>query len=183
MYGLRVGVPPKTDSWACACSLSGDILAPREMDPAGAIHARGPLPTASGEVSHAGDITPARAAAEAGMLKGFTTLDTSSHHLKLALQEHVSSLRTGGHDGNSFSTCGFISRSRGNRNSQREVSGARAPAVRHPPTATRHPHRKAQDFVLISPSCTTETTSSPSWVKTWPRASPRAPDATGDSCA
>ena len=35
--------------------------------------------------------------------------------------------------------------------------------------------------VRTRPSCTTDTTSSPSSVKTWPRASPRAPAATGDS--
>jgi hypothetical protein len=37
--------------------------------------------------------------------------------------------------------------------------------------------------IRTSPSCTTETTSSPVSVKTSPRARPRAPYATGDSCA
>jgi hypothetical protein len=40
-----------------------------------------------------------------------------------------------------------------------------------------------QGRVRMSPSCTTDTTSSPSWVKTSPRASPRAPQAAGDSWA
>src|SRR5215472_910956 len=42
-----------------------------------------------------------------------------------------------------------------------------------------------QDYnrVRISPSCTTDTTSSPCMVNSSPRASPRAPAATGDSCA
>ena len=35
--------------------------------------------------------------------------------------------------------------------------------------------------VRTRPSCTTDTTSSPASVKTWPRASPRAPAAVGDS--
>jgi hypothetical protein len=35
----------------------------------------------------------------------------------------------------------------------------------------------------IRPSCITDTTSSPASVNTWPRARPRAPKATGDSCA
>ncbi len=43
----------------------------------------------------------------------------------------------------------------------------------------RRPH--AQVAVRTRPSCTTDTTSSPSSVKTWPRASPRAPAAVGDS--
>jgi hypothetical protein len=39
----------------------------------------------------------------------------------------------------------------------------------------------AQATVRTRPSCTTDTTSSPSSVKTWPQASPRAPAAVGDS--
>jgi hypothetical protein len=41
--------------------------------------------------------------------------------------------------------------------------------------------RPSQLAVRTRPSCTTDTTSSPSSVKTWPRASPRAPAAVGDS--
>ena len=40
---------------------------------------------------------------------------------------------------------------------------------------------QAQFAVRTRPSCTTDTTRSPASVKTWPRASPRAPAAIGDS--
>ena len=77
-------------------------------------------------------------------------------------EEHRRSLRTLVGQGNFF----FWATS---------VTGPRGPACR----AQEAP--PARVMVRTRPSCTTDTTSSPSSVKTWPQASPRAPAAVGDS--
>ena len=55
------------------------------------------------------------------------------------------------------------------------------PAQARPSPRGRQTRPPAQAMVRTRPSCTTDTTSSPSSVKTWPQASPRAPAAVGDS--
>ena len=57
-------------------------------------------------------------------------------------------------------------------------AGARCTRPRRGPGGQARP---GQVTVRTRPSCTTDTTSSPSSVKTWPRASPLAPAAVGDS--
>ena len=53
--------------------------------------------------------------------------------------------------------------------------------AREDPACRAHEAPPARAMVRTRPSCTTDTTSSPSSVKTWPQASPRAPAAVGDS--
>ena len=55
------------------------------------------------------------------------------------------------------------------------------PAQARPSSRGHQIRPPAQAMVRTRPSCTTDTTSSPSSVKTWPQASPRAPAAVGDS--